>query len=116
MIARVEGQVVLVTGAIPGERVLARVDRVGKGVAWATTVSVEEPSTDRRDTFADPLCGGALYAHVAYERQRTIKGQVVADAFSRIGRIELPAPVDVRPSPEFGYRMRARLHERNGRW
>ena len=116
MIARVEGQVVLVTGAIPGERVLARVDEVGRGVAYATTLSVEEPSPDRRDTFADPLCGGTLYAHVAYERQRTIKGQVVADAFSRIGRIDLPAPVDVRPSPESGYRMRARLHERNGRW
>jgi 23S rRNA (uracil1939-C5)-methyltransferase len=116
MIARVEGQVVLVTGAIPGERVLARVDEVGKGVAYATTLSVEEPSPDRRDTFGDPLCGGALYAHVAYERQRALKGQVVADAFARIARIQLPAPVGVRPSPESGYRMRARLHERTGRW
>jgi 23S rRNA (uracil1939-C5)-methyltransferase len=116
MIARVEGQVVLVTGAIPGERVLARIDEVGKGVAYATTMSVEEPSPDRRDTFADPRCGGTLYAHVAYERQCALKAQVVADALSRIGRIGLAAAVQVRPSPESGYRMRARLHGRNGRW
>jgi len=32
MIARLNGQIVLVGGAIPGERVTARVERVGKGV------------------------------------------------------------------------------------
>src|SRR5262245_44153203 len=113
MIARVDGQVVLVTGAIPGERVLARIDQTGKGVAYATTLSVEEPSPDRRKAFTDPLCGGSLYAHISYTRQLEIKAQVIADAFTRIGRIELPAAVAVRPSPESGYRMRARLHERN---
>ena len=54
MIARVNGQVVLVAGAIPGERVTASIERVAKGVAYATTVSVEEPSPDRRES-ADPL-------------------------------------------------------------
>ena len=31
MIARVDGRVVLVGGAIPGERVRARIERIGKG-------------------------------------------------------------------------------------
>jgi tRNA/tmRNA/rRNA uracil-C5-methylase (TrmA/RlmC/RlmD family) len=115
MIARVEGRIVLVSGAIPGERVTARVDRTSKGVAFATTVSVDEASSDRRPGFADPLCGGCAYSHIAYDRQRAIKAQVVADAFARIARVELPAVVDVRPSPETGYRMRARLHARGGR-
>src|SRR5262245_61373429 len=104
MIARVDGQVVLVTGAIPGERVLARVDRVGKGVAYATTVSIDEPSPDRREAFTDPLCGGSLYAHVEYRRQLAIKSQIIADAFTRIGHLELPSTVRVQPSPESGYR------------
>src|SRR5262249_55424013 len=34
----------------------------------------------------------------------------VADAFARIGRVVLPAPVPIAASPEDGYRMRARLH------
>ena len=114
MIARHDGQVILVSGAIPGERVRARLTRVTKGVAHAETVGIDEPSPDRRDA-ADRLCGGCLYAHIAYPRQLTIKSEVIADAFKRIGRIELPAPVTVAASPEEGYRMRARLHARGSR-
>jgi 23S rRNA (uracil1939-C5)-methyltransferase len=115
MIARADGQVVLVADAIPGERVQARIERVGKGVAFAQTLSVEEPSGDRRDPFADPLCGGCVYSHIAYPRQLEIKSEVIADAFRRIGRLELPAAVAVAASPEDGYRMRARLHVRGHR-
>ena len=115
MIGRVDGQVVLVGGAIPGEHVQARIDRVGKGVAFAETVGVDEPSSDRRTAFADPSCGGCTYSHIAYPRQLEIKGQVITDAFARIGRLTLPSVVTVKASPEHGYRMRARLHLRGGR-
>src|SRR4051812_28173032 len=73
MIARQDGRVILVTGAIPGERVSARLLRVSKSVAHAETVAVIEPSSDRRESFADPLCGGCLYNHIAYPRQLAIK-------------------------------------------
>lgn len=116
MIARHDGRVVLVTGAIPGEHVQARVMRVQKGVAHAAAVAIDEPSPDRREPSGDPLCGGCLYSHIAYPRQLEIKSQVIADAFTRIGRIELPAPVVVAGSPEDGYRMRARLHVRGSRF
>lgn len=115
MIARVGGQVVLVAGAIPGERVTAAIDRVAKGVAYATTVTIEQPSPDRRDTTADPSCGGCLYASISYPRQLEIKALTVADAFARIARLDLPSAVRVAPSPEAGYRMRARLHMRGHR-
>ena len=115
MIARVEGQVVLVADAIPGERVQARVERIGKGVVYAQTMSVEERSADRRDPFPDPLCGGCLYSHIAYPRQLELKAQVIADAFKRIGHLELPGAVAVAASPEQGYRMRARFHVRGHR-
>ncbi len=116
MIARLSGQVVLVGGAIPGERVTARIERVGKGVLYADTVSPDEPSPDRRPVVTDPLCGGCLYAHISYTRQLAIKSDVIADAFTRIGRVALPGPVTVAPSPEEGYRMRARLHVRGQRY
>jgi len=116
MIARLDGQVVLVAGAIPGERVTARVEKVGKGVLYATTTTVEEASADRRAVAGDPECGGCLYAHVSYPRQLQLKSDVIADAFARIGKITLPSRVDVTPSPEDGYRMRARLHMRGRRY
>ena len=115
MIARVDGQVVLVSGAIPGERVAARVERVGKGVAYAAAVAIEEQSPDRLVPPADPQCGGCLYNHIAYSRQVAIKGEVIVDAFKRIGRLPLSAPVTVASSAQDGYRMRARLHARAGR-
>src|SRR5262245_19051509 len=48
MIARLDGRVVLGGGAIPGERVTARIERAGKGVLFADTVTPDEPSSDRR--------------------------------------------------------------------
>src|SRR5688572_25000996 len=110
MIARHEGQVLFVLGAIPGERVTARVDRVERQLAFATTLQVLDPSPDRREHGGDPLCGGCLYSHVLYPRQLALKSDVVQDAFSRLGRIALPEAPPVAASPEHGYRMRARLH------
>ncbi len=115
MIARADGQVVLVAGAIPGERVSARVERIGKGVVFASAESIDRPSPDRRPVATDPQCGGGLYAHIDYDRQRALKAQVIADAFGRIGRLTLPGDLAVAGSREDGYRMRARLHMRSGR-
>jgi tRNA/tmRNA/rRNA uracil-C5-methylase (TrmA/RlmC/RlmD family) len=115
MLARHEGRVVLVRGAIPGERVRVRVDRVGRGVAYADASDVLVASPDRRDAATDWRCGGNVFAHIAYERQRRLKGEIIRDALGRIGRVPLAAPPNVLGSPERGYRMRAQLHARHGR-
>jgi 23S rRNA (uracil1939-C5)-methyltransferase len=115
MLARHNGQVVLVWGAIPGERVRARVERAGKGVLYAETVDVVSPSVDRRDAAADWRCGGNVLAHVSYPRQLQLKSEIIRDGFARIGRMPLTNTPEVLGSPERGYRLRARLHVRNGR-
>jgi 23S rRNA (uracil1939-C5)-methyltransferase len=115
MIGRIDGQVALISGAIPGERVVARVSRVAKGAMYADTVAIERASDDRRPPFGDPSCGGCLYSHIAYRRQLAIKAEVIGDAFARIGRLALPSAIDVAASMEEGYRMRARLHRRGRR-
>ena len=116
MLARHEGQVVLVAGAIPGERVRARVERLSKQLAFAEAIEVLEPSPDRRGVDVDWACGGSLYAHIAYERQLSLKSELVADSFARIGKMSLDTPVPVLASAEQGYRMRSRLHARNGKF
>jgi 23S rRNA (uracil1939-C5)-methyltransferase len=115
MIARHQGQVVLVAGAVPGEQVTARVEWVEKRLAFAAAIRILAPSVDRRPHSGDALCGGCAYAHIAYARQLTLKSQVIGDAFARVGRIPLEASVPVLGSPEDGYRMRARLHVRGRR-
>jgi tRNA/tmRNA/rRNA uracil-C5-methylase (TrmA/RlmC/RlmD family) len=115
MLGRHEGQVVLVAGAIPGERVRVRVDRVARQVAYGDTIEVIEPHADRRRTEVDWACGGSVYAHIRYPRQQALKSDIIADAFARIAKLPLAARVPVAPSEERGYRMRARLHARDGR-
>jgi 23S rRNA (uracil1939-C5)-methyltransferase len=115
MIARHHGQVVLVRGAIPGERVQAWIERAEKRLAYAVTRDVIEASPDRRPAGADPLCGGALYSHIRYERQLVIKSDVIRDAFARLGRYPIEETVPVAGSPEEHYRMRARFHVQAGR-
>jgi 23S rRNA (uracil1939-C5)-methyltransferase len=116
MLARLDGQIVFVAGAIPGERVRAAVTRRTGKVSWAETREVLEPSTDRRDAFADPRCGGALFAHIKYERQLQLKAEVVKDAFRRIGKIQLGEDIPVLSSPESAYRLRARLQVQGTRY
>src|SRR5262245_14199037 len=110
MIARHLGQVVLVRGAIPGERVRAWIERAEKRMAYAVAREVIDASPDRRDGDADPLCGGALYSHIRYDRQLAIKSDVVRDAFARLGKYPIEQAIPVEGSPEEAYRMRARFH------
>lgn len=112
MIARHEGEILLVAGAIPGERVRVRVTRAEKRLAFAETIAILDSSQDRRPPSTDPACGGCLYAHIDYPRQLQLKADVIRDAFTRIGRIPLEQEIVVRGSPERGYRMRGRFHVR----
>ena len=93
MLARHEGQIVFVAGAIPGERARVRIDRIQKQLAFGNVVAVLDPSPDRRAADVDWACGGSLYAHIAYERQRRLKSEVIADAFARIAKMPLAAEV-----------------------
>jgi 23S rRNA (uracil1939-C5)-methyltransferase len=115
MLARHEGQIVLIAGAIPGERVRARVEQVGRGMAFASVVEVLDAVDARRAPDGDPLCGGNVYAHIAYDTQVAIKREVLRDALRHGGKIEWDRDLPVAASPDRGYRMRARLHVRRGR-
>ncbi len=99
-------RVVLVAGAIPGERVRARVE-VRKGVAFGEVVEVLTADADRVATPAHP---GLDLGHVGYARQLAWKRDVLEDALRRSG-VEVPASddgaagLDVVPSPAvWGYR------------
>jgi 23S rRNA (uracil1939-C5)-methyltransferase len=116
MIARHEGQVVLVSGAIPGERVRARVERADRSLAYASVEEVLEPHPARRAVRTDWTCGGQVYAFIEYPHQLEIKRDVIRDAFARVGRMPLgERDIPVTGSREDGYRMRARFQVLAGR-
>jgi len=95
-----DGRVVLIAGAIPGERVVARLeDR--KGVLFGAVLEVVEASPDRRQPPRHP---GLDLGHVVYRRQLEPKREVVEDALRRARNQPALAP-PVTPAPsEWGYR------------
>lgn len=115
MLARHEGFVLLVAGGIPGEAARVRVERVERSLGYATVVEPVAAHAARRAVTGDPRCGGMAYAHIAYDEQLRLKADLVRDALTRLARLPAPTDLPVAASPESGYRMRARLHVRDGR-
>src|ERR671936_2231230 len=85
-VARLDGYVVFVRDAIPGDRVRAVVTKRKKAYAEARAVAVLEPSPDRIPAVADHP--GAPWQVLPYERQLAVKAEQVADALKRIGKLE----------------------------
>ncbi len=85
-VARLDGYVVFVAGALPGDRVRAVVGKSKRAYAEARTVEILEPSPDRIPPRADHP--GAPWQVLAYERQLEVKAEQVGDALRRIGRLE----------------------------
>jgi 23S rRNA (uracil1939-C5)-methyltransferase len=88
-IARVDGFVVFVEGAVPGDIVEAEVFRKKKQFAEARLVRVIEASPWRvaPECSHFGVCGGCSWQHMSYERQCAWKREHVADAFVRIGGV-----------------------------
>ncbi|MGH2840437.1 MAG: 23S rRNA (uracil(1939)-C(5))-methyltransferase RlmD [Solirubrobacteraceae bacterium] len=85
-IARLDGYVVFVSGAIPGDRVRAIVTKRKRAYAEARTLEVLERSADRIEPLADHP--GAPWQVLPYERQLEVKHEQVRDALTRIGHLE----------------------------
>jgi 23S rRNA (uracil1939-C5)-methyltransferase len=85
-VARLEGYVVFVQGAVPGDRVRAIVGRSKRDYAEARCVEVLEPGPDRIPAVADHP--GAPWQVLPYERQLEIKQGQVDDALRRLGRLD----------------------------
>lgn len=110
-LARVDGQVVLVPRALPGERVRARVGAAHAGWAEAALVEVVAPSPARREPPCPhaAACGGCSYQAATYEEQLRLKEAVLRESLKRSGA-PFEGPIAITPSPERGWRMRASLH------
>jgi 23S rRNA (uracil1939-C5)-methyltransferase len=85
-VARRDGYVVFVAGAVPGDRVRAVIGRAKRAYAEARTVEVLEPSRDRIEPVA--AHPGAPWQVLPYERQLEVKAAQVGEALERIGKLE----------------------------
>jgi len=110
-LARHEGRVWLVRGAIPGETVSVAVGAKRKGVQEATVRELVTPSPDR---VAAPcpvyeICGGCQLQHIQYEAQLRFKREILAETLARVGKLQIDLPEMVASPDPYGYRSSVRF-------
>ncbi len=100
-LTRVGGYVVFVAGAVPGDRIRAKVFKRKKSFAEARLLEVLEPSslrTEPRCEYFDS-CGGCKWQHVQYQAQLDMKRDAVAEALGHQGGFDLEAlGIEVQPT------------------
>lgn len=115
--ARHEGQVVFVPFTAPGEQVRAVLTETRKTFARAKLLEILTPSPDR---VAPPCplfgtCGGCATQHLNYPAEAQIKTAQIDAALRRIGKIAEPVIRPILTGPEYGYRNRITVHNRDGK-
>jgi tRNA/tmRNA/rRNA uracil-C5-methylase (TrmA/RlmC/RlmD family) len=129
-VARLDGRVVFVSDAIPGERITALISDDSKSSFWrGETVEVLTPSIHRQehvwqeaglDRAPDDRAGGAEFGHIALGFQRELKRQVLTESLERMAGIQTDVTVDALPGDDesrgTGWRTRVRLHNDESGW
>ena len=111
-LGRLDGWVVMVAFALPGERVRARVFRNEKNFSEADLIEVLTPSADR---VAPPCplfgqCGGCQYQNLTYAAQLQWKRQQVAELLKHMAKVEHEVLPVIGSPREYGYRSKITPH------
>ena len=96
-----EGEAVFVPGTAPGDEAQVRIVKDCGRYAFGILDRLLTPSPDRVpvDCAVAGPCGGCSLRHLDYAAELRAKQESVADAFRRIGGLDVPV-LDALPSPE----------------
>ncbi|MEA3462691.1 MAG: 23S rRNA (uracil(1939)-C(5))-methyltransferase RlmD [Bacteroidota bacterium] len=118
-IARVDGIVVFVKDAVPGDVVDLQVFRKKGRYMEARVLKYHSYSDQRTEPFCEHfgVCGGCKWQHLPYDRQLHYKEQQVVDAFRHIAGVEIPETMPILASnPVTQYRNKLEYTFSNHRW
>ena len=95
-LAHVDGMVVFVEYAVPGDVVDIRVTKKKRNYMEGFVAKIIQPSPQRLEPFCKHfgICGGCRWQHLPYEMQLEAKRQQVYDQLVRIGHLDVP---EIRP-------------------
>ena len=111
-LGRLDGWVIMVAFALPGERVRARVFRNEKNFSEADLLEVLTPSPDRAAAPC-PLfghCGGCQYQNLTYPAQLRWKQQQVAELLKHMAKVDHGVQPVIGSPREYGYRSKITPH------
>ncbi|OUN08184.1 23S rRNA (uracil(1939)-C(5))-methyltransferase RlmD [Flavonifractor sp. An92] len=110
-VARLDGAVVFVKGAVRGETCQVYLDKVGRSAIWGHVTAVEVASSSRVEPDCPyyERCGGCCYRHMTYAEELEAKRQRVEDAIQRIGGVDLTVPPVLGAAHPERYRNKAQF-------
>ncbi len=114
-----EGKTVLVSGAVPGDVVNARVKKSKSKYFEAEAVEILEKSPFRVDAkcIHFGVCGGCKWQNLSYEKQLDFKQEEVVNNIRRIGGIDSFETLPILGSEEqYFYRNKMEFSFSNARW
>jgi len=111
-LGRVNGWVVMVPMALPGEKIRARVWRNKANYSDADLVEVLEKSPERIEPRCALFgkCGGCQYQHMTYQAQLYWKRRHVQELVTRLAKLEVEVEPTMASPLEFGYRSKITPH------
>ncbi len=110
-VAHVNGKVVFIDEALPGETLEFAYTDSRKDYAEGKVVNLLTRSAQRVDPGCAHFgsCGGCSFQHVADAEQINIKEMLLTEQFKRIGKLEIPQIWEALTGPHWGYRTKARM-------
>ncbi len=118
-IAKSDGLVVFIEGAVPGDVVDVMVHRKKNSFAEGKVHHFHKQSPHRVSPVCEHFgsCGGCKWQNFNYETQLVFKQKYVSDAFTRIGKFEFP-PIEpiLGNSSAYFYRNKLEFSFSNKRW
>ena len=104
-IARIDGVVLFVEYAVPGDVVNVKIIKKKKNYMEGVITSMIKPSEQRMEPFCEHfgICGGCKWQHLPYEMQLQAKQQQVYDQLVRIGHLSIPEISPIIPSDNTRY-------------
>ncbi|PPD31683.1 MAG: 23S rRNA (uracil(1939)-C(5))-methyltransferase RlmD [Methylomonas sp.] len=110
-VTHVNGKVVFVDEALPGETLEFVYTDSRKDFAEGKVVNVLSRSEHRVDPACPHygVCGGCSFQHVDDAEQIHFKEALLQEQFRRIGKVEIPLIWDALTGPHWGYRRKARM-------
>jgi 23S rRNA (uracil1939-C5)-methyltransferase len=91
-ISRLEGRVIFIEGAVPGDVVDVALTRIKTSFLEGKAVNIKTFSGKRAEPFCEHfgLCGGCKWQNLDYKEQLAYKQQQVIDNLERLGGLTLP--------------------------
>ena len=113
-VARREGKTVFVSGALPGERVMAEQTSKNRHFDEARNVQVLQASPDRVQPRCPHFgtCSGCVLQHLDEDKQILLKQRVLLENLERIGHVSPQALLPPLTGDSWGYRRKGRFSVR----